>query len=90
MTSADHQGAHATPESGSGLDYRAAGVDIEAGDALVERIKPLAKATGRAGVMGAGIRHQAIAAIRPGRLAPVRDDRMPLDPRIDRQAIDGQ
>ena len=35
-----------------GITYRTAGVDIEAGDALVERIKPLAKATSRAGVMG--------------------------------------
>lgn len=34
------------------LTYRDAGVDIDAGDALVEAIKPLAKATGRAGVMG--------------------------------------
>ncbi len=48
MTTADHQGAQAA----GGLDYRAAGVDIEAGDALVEAIKPLAKATTRAGVMG--------------------------------------
>jgi phosphoribosylformylglycinamidine cyclo-ligase len=32
--------------------YRDAGVDIEAGDALVEAIKPLAKATNRAGVLG--------------------------------------
>ncbi len=32
--------------------YRGAGVDIAAGDALVERIKPLARATSRAGVMG--------------------------------------
>jgi phosphoribosylformylglycinamidine cyclo-ligase len=32
--------------------YRQAGVDIEAGDALVERIKPLAAVTHRAGVMG--------------------------------------
>ena len=32
--------------------YRDAGVDIEAGDALVERIKPAAAATRRAGVMG--------------------------------------
>ena len=32
--------------------YRDAGVDIAAGDALVERIKPLAAATSRAGVMG--------------------------------------
>ncbi len=36
----------------NGATYRAAGVDIAAGDALVERIKPLAKATERAGVMG--------------------------------------
>lgn len=34
------------------MTYAAAGVDIEAGDALVERIKPLARATSRAGVMG--------------------------------------
>ncbi|MBS0642939.1 MAG: phosphoribosylformylglycinamidine cyclo-ligase [Proteobacteria bacterium] len=34
------------------LDYRSAGVDIDAGDALVEQIKPLAKATNRLGVMG--------------------------------------
>ncbi len=36
----------------SGYTYRGAGVDIEAGDALVEAIKPAAKATMRAGVMG--------------------------------------
>ena len=35
-----------------GLSYRDAGVDIEAGDALVERIKPLAKKTMREGVLG--------------------------------------
>jgi phosphoribosylformylglycinamidine cyclo-ligase len=34
------------------VTYRDAGVDIAAGDALVEAIKPLAKATGRAGVLG--------------------------------------
>ncbi|TQF77188.1 phosphoribosylformylglycinamidine cyclo-ligase [Elioraea sp. Yellowstone] len=34
------------------LSYRDAGVDIDAGDALVERIKPLAHATARAGTMG--------------------------------------
>ncbi len=34
------------------MTYRAAGVDIDAGDALVDRIKPLARATSRAGVMG--------------------------------------
>ena len=34
------------------LDYRSAGVDIDAGNALVERIKPLIRATQRAEVMG--------------------------------------
>src|SRR5271154_2291819 len=34
------------------VTYRDAGVDIEAGDALVEVIKPLARATTRAGVLG--------------------------------------
>ena len=34
------------------MTYRNAGVDIDAGDALVEHIKPLARATSRAGVMG--------------------------------------
>jgi phosphoribosylformylglycinamidine cyclo-ligase len=37
---------------GNGLTYRAAGVDIDAGEALVEAIKPLARATARAGVLG--------------------------------------
>lgn len=42
-----------TPDAASnGLTYREAGVDIEAGDALVEAIKPAAKATTRSGVMG--------------------------------------
>jgi len=40
--------------SPSPLSYKDAGVDIDAGDALVERIKPLAKKTMREGVM-AGI-----------------------------------
>ena len=35
-----------------GLSYRDAGVDIERGEALVERIKPGAAATRRAGVLG--------------------------------------
>jgi phosphoribosylformylglycinamidine cyclo-ligase len=45
-----------SPTSGNStsLSYRDAGVDIDAGDALVERIKPLAKKTMREGVL-AGI-----------------------------------
>lgn len=35
----------------AGLSYKAAGVDIDAGEALVERIKPLAKKTRREGVL---------------------------------------
>ncbi|MGE0415537.1 MAG: phosphoribosylformylglycinamidine cyclo-ligase [Acetobacteraceae bacterium] len=48
MTSGDRRPTAAA----NGLDYRAAGVDIDAGEALVEAIKPLARATDRAGVMG--------------------------------------
>jgi len=36
----------------NGLTYADAGVDIDAGNALVERIKPAAKRTGRTGTMG--------------------------------------
>ncbi|QKO22239.1 phosphoribosylformylglycinamidine cyclo-ligase [Rhodoferax sp. BAB1] len=43
-----------THSSTSPLSYKDAGVDIDAGDALVERIKPLAKKTMREGVL-AGI-----------------------------------
>lgn len=38
-------------DQNKGLSYADAGVDIDAGNALVERIKPAAKATMRAGVM---------------------------------------
>lgn len=41
-----------TPSASTGLSYRDAGVDIEAGDALVDRIKPFAKRTMREGVLG--------------------------------------
>jgi len=34
------------------LTYKAAGVDIDAGDALVDHIKPLARSTDRSGVIG--------------------------------------
>ena len=44
----------ASSASSAALSYRDAGVDIDAGDALVERIKPLAKKTMREGVL-AGI-----------------------------------
>ncbi len=43
-----------TPINTTPLSYKDAGVDIDAGDALVERIKPLAKKTMRDGVL-AGI-----------------------------------
>jgi phosphoribosylformylglycinamidine cyclo-ligase len=43
-----------TQNAKSSLSYRDAGVDIDAGDALVDRIKPLAKKTLREGVL-AGI-----------------------------------
>ena len=41
-----------TSPSSVSLSYRDAGVDIDAGDALVEAIKPFAKRTMREGVMG--------------------------------------
>jgi phosphoribosylformylglycinamidine cyclo-ligase len=46
--------AHTPPTSPAPISYKDAGVDIEAGDSLVERIKPLAKKTMREGVL-AGI-----------------------------------
>ncbi|HVC63738.1 MAG TPA: phosphoribosylformylglycinamidine cyclo-ligase [Acetobacteraceae bacterium] len=49
MTSGEPQPLAA---GGSGLSYRAAGVNIDAGEALVEQLKPLAGATLRAGVLG--------------------------------------
>ena len=44
----DAKGGHNKPP----LTYKDAGVDIDAGDELVEHIKPLAKSTDRKGVMG--------------------------------------
>ncbi len=48
MNSPDSKGANAN----SSMSYRDAGVDIEAGDALVEKIKPFAKRTMRPEVLG--------------------------------------
>jgi phosphoribosylformylglycinamidine cyclo-ligase len=48
------RGPAAHPMTPSPLSYKDAGVDIDAGDALVERIKPLARKTMREGVL-AGI-----------------------------------
>jgi phosphoribosylformylglycinamidine cyclo-ligase len=45
---------HSPPPDASPLSYKSAGVDIDAGDALVERIKPMARKTMREGVL-AGI-----------------------------------
>ena len=46
------QGGNHQGRNHQGLTYRGAGVDIDAGDALVERIKPLARATTGPGTMG--------------------------------------
>ncbi|MDO9710474.1 phosphoribosylformylglycinamidine cyclo-ligase [Paracraurococcus lichenis] len=50
MTSSPTSTPKGTPPGS--LTYREAGVDIDAGDALVEAIKPLAKSTDRTGTMG--------------------------------------
>src|ERR1700750_557837 len=44
-----HKRASAPVNSSARESYRAAGVDIDAGNALVEAIKPLAKSTARRG-----------------------------------------
>jgi phosphoribosylformylglycinamidine cyclo-ligase len=58
-------------KEGSGLTYRDAGVDIDAGDELVERIKPIVKRTQRpevlAGIGGFG----ALVELPPGYKRPV-------------------
>ena len=52
MTRGDNDSAAPGVSSSNGLTYRAAGVDTEAAGALVEAIKPFARATSRAGVIG--------------------------------------
>ena len=54
MTNAAPPCPPSTPPATTAIRYRDAGVDIDAGDALIERIKPLAKKTMREGVL-AGI-----------------------------------
>jgi phosphoribosylformylglycinamidine cyclo-ligase len=44
---------HSSKTPSKGLTYADAGVDIDAGDSLIDMIKPMAKSTKRAGVMGA-------------------------------------
>ena len=46
------EGTDASPPKTSGMTYAAAGVDIEAGDAVVDRIKPVLKRTHGPRVMG--------------------------------------
>ena len=62
----------------SGLTYRDAGVDIDAGDELVERIKPVVKRTMRkevlAGIGGFGALVE-VPLDRPGRSSPSRATR---------------
>ncbi len=53
------------------LSYRDAGVDIDAGDALVEAIKPIAKRTNRPGVMAGLGGFGALFQIPPGYREPI-------------------
>ena len=55
-----HTSSSADPPSGGGLTYAASGVDIEAGDAVVELIKPAVRRTHTARVMG---QHGAFAGM---------------------------
>ena len=54
LRAAPHGQDHALTDANrsNGLSYRDAGVDIDRGNRLVERIKPLAAATGRPEVLG--------------------------------------
>ncbi len=55
----------------SGMTYRDAGVDIDAGDALVDRIKPLARATLRPEVMAGIGGFGALCALPQGYREPI-------------------
>jgi phosphoribosylformylglycinamidine cyclo-ligase len=55
------------PGKPTGITYRDAGVDIDAGDALVDRIKPLVRRTHRPEVLGGIGGFGALVEIPPGR-----------------------
>ncbi len=56
-----------TSPAPTGLDYRAAGVDIDAGDSLVDRIKPFAARTRRPGLLGGLGGFGALFELPPGK-----------------------
>ncbi len=58
-------------QSKSGLTYRDAGVDIDAGESLVDAIKPIAKATRRSGCMDELGGFGAMFQIPPGYKEPI-------------------
>jgi len=60
-----------TPSSNSPISYKEAGVDIDAGEALVERIKGVAKRTARAEVLGSLGGFAALCEIPEGYKKPV-------------------
>ena len=60
-----------SPDKSAGLTYRDAGVDIEAGDSLVDAIKPIAKATRRTGCMDGLGGFGAMFRIPPGYREPI-------------------
>lgn len=64
-------GHPAASGSNGGLSYRDAGVDIDAGDALVERIKPLASRTRRPGVLSGIGGFGGLFAVPPGYREPI-------------------
>ncbi len=55
------------PGKPTGITYRDAGVDIDAGDELVDRIKPLVRRTQRPEVLGGIGGFGALVEIPPGR-----------------------
>ena len=56
------------PPSPKGLTYKAAGVDIDAGDEVVDPIKPIVRRTYSPRVLGL---HAAFAGMRPGMPMPI-------------------